>query len=167
MNKKLKIFLVKPAKLHLIDDVLAYFDTQPKAEKFIERFGKSSKLEIQEKVLNPSYHEYHPLQPYLVVLGKYSDKPYDHYSCPAMYETNYQIQEGYTIEACLVAGAAFGIFEVTLLASSAEEALAKAISIRNAAVSKGEWDTAEQHLGQKKQFRLSSDPTKEQDFSAK
>lgn len=126
MNAEKRIYFIKPRRYNMTEEVYAVFDSKEKAQRFA----------------------------YYISLGQTGSIPRDIFKCDVICEVKDIKNEEHNI--CFYGGAELhsGLFISKVFASTEEQALKKAIRIRNEAVLSGEWDLAwERHKLQQSGWR--------------
>lgn len=142
------VFIVKPRTHHSIDEIYAIFDSEVKAEKFINRFKtKEQDLVIVRQMLNPSYFADDNSDPYFVALDKTSFSPKEIFICSTITMVEDAKNEAYSIFFHHINDDNEGEFIFQCMAADKNEALNKAVAKRDFVINNGDWDKAlEQHI---------------------
>lgn len=155
MNADKRIYFVKPKRYDVMDEVYAAFDSIEKAKQFVGGFKSQTCLEIVDGILNPDLISNDLQNSFYISLEQTGSTPRDIFMCDYSCEITSSRHEEHNI--CFYGGAEShnGLFISRVYGDDEEDALRRAIYLRNRAVLSGEWDLAwEKH--KLMQSRLSS-----------
>jgi hypothetical protein len=142
MNNK-TIYAVKSKDYNSLDEVYGFFDSYDEANAFINRFKTIPKdLEIVRQVLNPEYITDKGKDPYRIVLRNKENVPFDVGIFAMISQGERAKNEEYFINFYAPQVDDDGTFEIMLFAGNEEQAIRKAIVIRDAVINSGEWELA-------------------------
>lgn len=142
MNADKRIYFVKPKRYDVMEEVYAAFDSIEKAQQFIGGFESQGCLEIIDGVLNPDLVHNEAHNSYYISLEITGNVPRDIFMCDYSCDIATSRNEEHNI--CFYGGAENhnGLFISRVYGNHEEDALRKAIAIRNYSVLSGEWDLA-------------------------
>ncbi|WP_316819265.1 hypothetical protein [Pedobacter nyackensis] len=142
MNADKRLYFVKPKRYDVMDEVYAVFDSMEKAQQFVGGFKSNSSLEIIDGILNPGLINDKQRNSFYISLEQTGNEPRDIFMCDCSCYIETSRNEEHNI--CFYGGAEshHGLFISKVFADDEEDALKKAIYIRNKAVLSGEWDLA-------------------------
>lgn len=145
MDTLKKIYILQPES-DSIKDIEAIFDDLEKVNDYNNRYKTESSFEIITYVLNPEYETDKTKDPYLVQISRNSIED----ASVCLDHADYNIEdasiEAWTIRDSYSEQVNSPIFSVSLFAGSGEEALKRAVEIRDSKVSSEDWSKAEKEI---------------------
>jgi hypothetical protein len=139
MNYYQKLYFVVPRSAAEIDDIEAIFDSRGKAEAYNKRYKTDSEFEIMERVFDPDYETDQTRDPYRVILRHDRKEPIWITLHHDLQDIQKAKDEHYEIDCTISSNYEAPIVEVFLFAESEEQALKRALEIRDGVVDSGEW----------------------------
>ena len=143
MNGPKEIFIVQPKDSNLLKDLYACFDSRDKIEPFVNRFKSPlANYQIIRLSINPPYLSNKSQDPYCICVGKYGLMLYESYPADTIDEAEKALNEKSEIIFYPGCGIEDGRFYMYLFADDEDDAFEKTIAARDAAIQKGEWQSA-------------------------
>lgn len=136
------IYAVQARDWDDLDSVHAIFDSLEKAENFLARFKTKQDLRIIDLILNPDFISDKNQDPYRVELAGTKTIPDDVSICTSIEDGEEALAQTFLVEVCASPDIEQADFSVKVFAQSPEEAIDKAVKIRNEGIARGDWQTA-------------------------
>jgi len=145
MNNQ-KIYAIQARNWDDLDCVHAIFDSPEKAENFLTRFKTKQDLRIIELVLNPDYISDKNQDPYRIELAGTKTVPDDVSICTYIEDAEEALVGTFFVDVCASEDIQQADFSIKVFAQTPEEAISKAIKIRDKGIARGDWHRAHQKV---------------------